>query len=282
MNTQKPMTQLIRSRISVRTYDPKPIPEDRLNTMSLFLDELNKEAVSAIRFSILSPSINQETMKLGTYGVISGTHTYLTAVSDISKGEALELGYLFEKAVLKATDLDLGTVWLGGTFNRDDFEKNLYLIDNETLAIVSPIGIAKNNRSLIDAAMRLGAGSKHRKPWDTLFFADTNDHPLSKEEAQGYAEVLEMVRLGPSASNKQPWRIVKRHHDFHLFLDRTPGYASMIKYDLQLNDMGIARCHFELTCQELGLSGHWEEIDPKPTCGSWEYCLTWVGEPWSQ
>ncbi len=40
--------------------------------------------------------------------------------------------------------------------------------------------------------------------------------PLSREEAREYAEVLEMVRIGPSASKKQPWRNVTDGADLHL------------------------------------------------------------------
>lgn len=34
--------------------------------------------------------------------------------------------------------------------------------------------------------------------------------PLEKEEAGNYEAALEMVRIAPSASNKQPWRILKK------------------------------------------------------------------------
>jgi len=276
MTHQKTMTEIIKSRISVRTYDPKPIPDEKMTAMRNVCDALNQAAFSGIHFHILTQSGQEENTKLGTYGIISGSHTYLVAVSNITTGDAMELGYLFEKAVLKATELDLGTVWLGGTFNRADFEKSVNLKEDETIAIVSPFGIAKNNRSLIDAAMRFGAGSKHRKPWDTLFFSEKADRPLTQDEAGEYTEVLEMVRLGPSASNKQPWRIIKSGNDFHLYLERTPNYASMMKYDLQRNDIGIAQCHFELTCLDLGIKGHWLNKDPKSDFGSWEYCLTWI------
>jgi Putative TM nitroreductase len=190
----------------------------------------------------------------------------MIGIIDEDLGDPFELGTLFEQAILKATDLGLGTVWLGGTFNRADFEKHLSMAPNEAVAIVSPLGIPIEKRRLIDSAMRFGAGSNNRKPWSDLFFD------------QDYAEVLELVREGPSASNKQPWRFVKDPYAFHLFLDRTPGYGSMMKYDLQLNDAGIAKCHFELACIDQRLKGKWKILDPKPGCGTWEYLVSWVFE----
>ncbi len=272
-------TQVIRARISCRTYDPRPIPQAMLDEMTQVLASLNTQAQSHIRFMLLksNQTPDDKKIKLGSYGVLSGVHTYMVATIG-DKGDPFELGALFEMAILKATDLGLGTVWLGGTFNRSDFEKQLTLSADETIAVVSPLGIPKDNRSLIDSAMRFGAGSNNRKAWSELFFDQDLTHPLSKEAAKDYADVLDLVRVGPSASNKQPWRFVRDPQGYHLFLDRTPGYGSMMKYDLQLNDGGIAKCHFEMACLERHLTGSWQVLDPKPQCGSWEYCVSWVYE----
>ena len=64
-----------------------------------------------------------------------------------------------------------------------------------------------------------------------------------------------MVRPGPSATNKQPWRVVKSGDIFHFFEYKTPGYTDRFTYDIQRLDMGIAACHFDLATQEKGLPG---------------------------
>jgi len=48
------------------------------------------------------------------------------------------------------------------------------------------------------------AGSDRRLPWETLFYNRQLDIPLVRNDAAEYAPALELVRLGPSASNKQP------------------------------------------------------------------------------
>jgi len=277
MKEIKDILKIIPSRISCRTYDPKPIAKDLLDQMTIFLDELNNETHSKIRFVLISTQEagNDNGIKLGSYGVLSGTHTYMVAIIHDTEGNAFELGDLFEKAILKATELNLGTCWLGGTFKREDFEKNITLYDHEYIPIVSPLGYAKDKRSLIETAMRFGAGSNHRKPWDSLFFYEDDKHPLTKEAAGEYERILEMVRIGPSASNKQPWRIIKHENYFHFYCARNPGYGEMMKYDLQLNDLGIAKCHFELSALDLGLKGTWKLCDPYPHMGTWEYVTSW-------
>jgi hypothetical protein len=117
-----------------------------------------------------------------------------------------------------------------------------------------------------------------------LFFNQSFDHSLSREGLGEYRLPLEMVRLGPSASNKQPWRILKDENAFHFYLQRTPGYQESFVMkivtvaDLQRIDMGIAMCHFEVTARELGLNGHWAFREPeivKPDAIT-EYTASWV------
>ena len=47
------------------------------------------------------------------------------------------------------TSLDLGTCWLGGSFRRSDFKKQIPLKPNEKLRIVSPVGYARDGKSFI-------------------------------------------------------------------------------------------------------------------------------------
>jgi len=93
------------------------------------------------------------------------------------------------------------------------------------------------------------------------------------------------VRLAPSASNRQPWRVVQDGSAYHFYLQRTPGYGRGFPFtllglaDLQRVDIGIAMCHFALTASELGLAGAWTVRQPSlPTPGdTGEYVVTWVG-----
>jgi len=93
-----------------------------------------------------------------------------------------------------------------------------------------------------------------------------------------------MVRIGPSASNKQPWRVVRDANAWHFYLHRTPGYRRgffqvlLDLVDLQRIDLGIAMCHFESSAREAGLQGEWVVDEPpivKPD-GLTEYSASWV------
>ena len=135
----------------------------------------------------------------------------------------------------------------------------------------------------MDRVSRIYANADRRLPWEDLFFLNTFDHSLSQSQAGQFQEPLELIRLAPSASNKQPWRIVHHEDHFHFYLQRTRNYPPPVfnqilrLADLQRIDIGIAMSHFELSLSAMGLKGKWILADPglsQPDPGI-EYIITW-------
>lgn len=190
-----------------------------------------------------------------------------------------------EQAVLFATDLGLGTCWLGGTFTKSGFAGKIAATKEETVPAVIAVGYGLAADGAGDGVRGL-AGGHRRLPAEQLFFEREFGRPLAPERSGGYAEPLEMVRLAPSASNKQPWRIIRDGRFWHFYLRRTKGYGKgsltfrlLGLADLQRVDMGIAMCHFELTARELGLAGRWVADEPaiaRPAGESVEYIVSWA------
>ena len=166
---------------------------------------------------------------------------------------------------------------MGGTFTRSSFAAQAKIQDNEVLGAISPVGRPHKKRSLADTLIRTLAGSQNRKPWSELFFDDTTATPLSIEKAGTLNVPFECVRIAPSASNKQPWRLIRQKNAIHFFLKRTKGYGKAFKgIDLQAMDMGIAMCHFETAVNECGLSGTWRNLDPALNKETLEYVTSFV------
>lgn len=178
-------------------------------------------------------------------------------------------GYLFEQVVLFCTSLGLGSCWLGGTLKKSDFANQLQIKEDEQLRIVSPVGYPAGKTKWLDRLMRSGAGSDHRKSFETLFFDQNFETPLTSQNAGRYETVLQMVRLAPSASNSQPWRIVKSGKQFH-FYDHINSRFSAI-------DLGIALCHFGEICKELRLNGKFEILEDRPlSAKNSRYVISWT------
>lgn len=260
----------IKKRVSVRTYEKKEIEKDTMKKLTNFLSDLEKEYPN-YRFPLINANIDG---KVGTYGVITNANTYICAIVKKDQHDLVELGYLFEKIIIFATSLDLGTCWLGGTFNRGQFSEKTNLKDEESFICATPIGYSSEKKSIKEKAMRKMAKADMRKDFGEIFF-DSDLNPLKKDSLLVYGEALEMVRIGPSASNKQPWRMVKEEDNYHLYLERTPDYAKQLDYDIQLLDMGIAQYHFEVTLNEKNKEGKWSKLDTHPQYENFEYISTW-------
>jgi len=110
--------------------------------------------------------------------------------------------------------------------------------------------------------MRKGVKADWRMPFEELFFDGTWEKPLTAEQAGALAYPLEMVRLGPSAVNKQPWRAVVMGDTVHFYLQRNKDFAVGQSGDMQKIDVGIALCHFDLAAQEAGLKPQFLLADP--------------------
>lgn len=219
----------------------------------------------------------REIKRLGTYGVIKGAKYFILGVVEEKQRAMEDLGYTLEKIIIKATSLGLGTCWLAGTFKRSAFAEKMEMTENELLPAITPLGYAAEKRSTLDRMMRRSAASKKRKPWSELFFKDASKTPLEEKEAGNFKQVLEAVRIGPSASNRQPWRIIRESEgSHHLYLEENKIYNRMLgKIRIQNIDMGIAMSHFELAARELKLSGSWKVDLEDPFHSDMQYIASW-------
>ena len=225
---------------------------------------------SAVRFKEIGGTRNSmAAMKdLGTYGVIKAPAGYI--LEAIKKGpfDLESFGYAMEALILSATRIGLGTCWLGGTFTKSVFARKMEVTPDETVPAVMAFGEIADKRRMTEKIIRWGARASKRKQWQSLFFDRSFGTHLDEKRAGAYRIPLEMVRIGPSGSNKQPWRIVRDFPYFHFYLQRTKGYYERNKRyfgmaDMQRIDMGIAMCHFEHTCRALALNGEWIMEDPR-------------------
>ena len=253
------MIETIKKRTSIRSYKEEALATDLKERIRSSFKEDRGPFGGRVRYELIVKDLAKKDsdLKLGTYGVIKGAASFVVAVIQEGEHDLEDFGYVFEKFILNATALGLGTCWLGGTYTKGEFSKAIAQKEQEILPCITPLGYPAQKRSLVETAMRLAAGSKTRKPWREIFFKEDFEQPLSEDEAREYATPLEMVRLAPSASNKQPWRIVRDQGQFHFYLQHTKGYGKMLGFDIQRVDLGIAMCHFELAAQELGLKGQW-------------------------
>jgi nitroreductase len=274
----------MRKRQSIRTYDSQNITESDNQKIKMYISEKSNltgplGGLGKIEFVQVTDHVSDKGIKLGTYGFIKNPKGYLVGICENQKYSLIDFAYTFQKLVLFMTDMGLGTCWMGGTFNRHSFEKEISLSDGEFIPCITPIGYPATKQRIFDKALRKVVKADNRKSWDQLFYSESFDAALTKEKAGEFEIPLEMLRIGPSASNKQPWRIVlaEDQKQCHLYIEHTPNYSSKLGYDMQLLDIGIAMCQFESACKELNMTGKWVVEQPSIQLPNdlTEYIVSW-------
>jgi len=284
----RPVSELIRRRYSCRAYQTTPIPDDLQRRLAESIDTLGSGPFgSAARFMLVAARDDdaKSLRGLGTYGFIKNAPGYLIGAGSPDPMALVDFGYLFEALILAATDLELGTCWLGGTFTKSRFARKIEIGKGEIMPAAVSIGLA-DDEARLRGELRLRMGMNRRLDFDRLFFDGGFDSPLDSTGAGEIGPALEAVRWAPSASNKQPWRVVRHRGDYHFYMQRTPHYGkgslvfTLLRLaDLQRVDLGIAICHFDLVVRESGASGKWVVDDPGLGVGrddtAPEYIATW-------
>ena len=230
MNNQ----EIIKTRKSIRTFNNKKISKEDKEKLVQYMQTIKNPYDIPIEFIIL----DQDKYNLSS-PVIEGEDFYIAA--KIPKTEHCEeaYGYSFEKLILYAWSLGIGTTWIGGTFNRELFEKAANTNDDEYMMIATPVGYPSNTRTQVDKDLRNTIKGDTRLPVQELFYENNLQTPLETKE-----DWMEAVRWAPSAANRQPWRIICNENKYHFYLEHTKGYTSTVEWDVQKIDMGIAICHF--------------------------------------
>ena len=283
----KPVEEVVRQRFSCRNYIESPIMEDSRQQLVDYLRAVGTGPFgTGARFELAAATEqDRRALKgLGTYGFIRGATGFIIGAIQRDENNLEDFGFLLEQIILMATDIGLGTCWLGGSFTKSSFARKISARESELVPAVISVGYSAKKPRRIESLFRSGGGTDRRLPWEQLFFEGKYGAPLAKDSAGEYARPLEMVRLAPSASNRQPWRILKEGDRWHFYLQRTPGYRKrrlvniFTVADLQRIDMGIALSHFELTAGDLNLGGNWQVSKPDIELPNedTEYTISWV------
>lgn len=229
--------EVIKTRRSVRTFDGREVSAEDKKNLCAYIDKIQNPYDIPVEFILLDAKEHGLSSP-----VITGEHLYITAKVPKVEHSEEAFGYSFEKMVLYACSLGIGTTWIAATFKRPMFEKAVNKQDNEQMYCISPLGYPSEKMSVKETNMRKSLKADERKPAEELFFDRDFNNPLNVDDEK-IKTALEAVRLAPSATNTQPWRIVKVGNKFHFYVEHKKGYADK-NSDVQKIDLGIALCHF--------------------------------------
>jgi nitroreductase len=284
----------IRARHSTRTYDGQPLtPDEERGIRASFAEAAPGPFGSSPRFMLASRDEVEDgaassdivargmdgrgedagstdgRVRIGTYGLIVGPRAFVAGVIRRAPFACVDFGYCLEGVILRATELGLDTCWVGGVFGRGAIARALAASRDEFVPATTPVGHAAGKPSIQEMASRIDSRPHTRLDFGQLFFEAGKDGSWTALASPGeWKDVLEAVRIGPSARNMQPWRLVldrRSGQALHLVMQENRFYNNVLgATKLQELDMGIAMRHVEVAAAELGIRGSWSRLGSCP------------------
>lgn len=210
-------------RKSVRNYDSSNLSPETLQEIENCL----------LNLTPLYPDIKTE------FKIVSGDQIktrmmkrsphYILAFSEKKEGHLVNVGYMLQQMDLYLSGRGIGTCWQG---------------------IPQPKKEALATSSLdYDILLTMG------KPQEALHREDVQEFrrkPLTEiTDINGADDLLEPVRLAPSATNSQPWYINGTPELMHFYCRKPGRLKSRLVGRFNQMDMGIALYHLKLSAEHL-------------------------------
>ncbi|MDR2622864.1 MAG: hypothetical protein LBC48_09890 [Dysgonamonadaceae bacterium] len=260
----------VRNLKAVHAYSGEPLRNTHIAEIKEFIQKTPPPLGANVRIHWFRGSRDDDKVTgLGTYGKAKDVYEFLAAVYKKAPLAEEAAAYLLEQIILFCTDLGIGTCWLIDRFHHENFLKRIDLKPGEILRLIVPVGYPSNKRRkfgfIKDAVDKPG----YHRPFEKVFFNKNFDTPLHEHQAGIYVEPLETVRLGAFGVNRQSCHIVLDNNNLHFFKFPT---------EFDTVDIGIALCHFEQSCIELGITGQYKFVNTKIKSRKFEYVISWIPE----
>lgn len=276
----KDLLAIIQQRHSSRTYLVEPIdPSIRAELLTYIQMPQPGLFQENFHFQLIERNPRDQRRMKFDYGFILNHHNYLLDTIQPSIQARLSYGYAMEKVVLKATQLNLGTCWMG--YFDPEYFTEIKLTHGLVIPSIVVVGHTTEKPRVKERLIRYVVKAAKRHPWEKQFFIGHFSTPITPKQAGKYSAALEATRLAPSSGNTQPWRIIKESDKniFHFFKQIiNPRYEQRSLHDI---DLGICMAHFEIIASDRELKGSWKYIPTVPIQipAELHYMLSWSDSP---
>lgn len=228
--------QTIYKRKSVRKYNQEKLSQSQLQDIENFIKK-TENLVPELDFE--TKIVNSEAVK--SLIPIKAPH-YLQFFSEAKGDYLLNSGFMLQQLDLYLSSKGLGSCWFGMAKPKKEIiaESDLeYVI---TLVFGSPK--VENQRDSIE---------------------DFDRKSLSEiKRGEEHYDILEAVRLAPSATNGQPWYFVSEKDQIHLYQIEANFIKKFFYEKMNKIDMGIALAHIWLAADHFNKNFEVEKLTERP------------------
>lgn len=216
---------IVYQRKSIRKYDLTPLADSTMAEIKEFvrsLRPLDATIKTAMKF-VSQTEVHHNLLR------IKAPH-YLVAFSENKAGYLTNIGFMLQQLDLFLAAKGIGSCWQGIPRPTNEVRASSEL----EFVIVMSFGMAR------EPLYRNSIQEFKRKPLDKI------------SNITGLNDLLEPVRLAPSATNSQPWFFTGDHHLLHAYCVKTNFLKALIYEKMNQVDMGIALYHLWLAAQTSG------------------------------
>ena len=166
-------------------------------------------------------------------------------------------------AVMELSRNKIGTVWIGGTFNRQ--QAGIDFPDYEIVCCI-PYGNESPNITQIARNLMKSVRSDTRKPFEQLFYNVQEMKSYTEAESGDLLPMFMALRSGPTAINQQGWSFAVDGKEMHVYYDDALNYIEP--------DTGIALGNIALLVKENGIEPNFfvKETPPPSYLGGSYVC----------
>lgn len=228
MNNQE-LFEAIFHRKSVRKYDMSPLSAEALAEIEAFVQEA-KPLIDGISYKIMLLDAD----RMGMVSV-KAPH-YLCLYSEKKEGSMLNAGFILQQVDLQLSVKGYGSCWIG---------------------MGKPAGNPPAVKGM-EYVIMLGFG----KPLEPVHRAQVSEfrrlNLAEISQISGADDLLEPVRLAPSASNTQTWVLTGSSREILLCRKKLNLIKGAIYSKFNQIDMGIALCHLWLSIGSQGKQANFD------------------------
>ena len=275
------MMNVYEVRKSIRTFQEKELSSVDLGKISSYLNDSGNfigPFGNQFKFNLVIEKKTQAEQKIGTYGLIKNAQGYILGSSNTDTKSLFDYAFVFENIVLYLTQLNIGTCWLAGRFRKHHAISHLTLEEGQIIPAITPFGYAAEKPRLKERLAKKILKVNTRLPENKLFFYQSFDTPLERK-APEFQKALHLLRIAPSAKNKQSWRLLF-NRDFtkvHFFILSSLADNELYMCEPEYLDIGVAYNHFKAGLDSDGISGKLSINNPAiSTPEKYKYITTWT------
>ncbi len=223
------LKEAMSARVSRRSFTSTPLSSEAVTALHTIINQANTEDGLHLQLITNEPKAFKSFMK--TYGLFSGVHSYIAIVGPKDDPQAQQLlGYYGELLILTAQTLELGSCWVGASFDRNNC--TAVVNEGEKLYCVIAVGYPKEKTTL---TQRLAQNAMSKISHDSQQIATVKgNYPAPAWFNQG----IDAVLVAPSAMNKLPVHFTYENGIVTAKATTNTGYENI--------DLGIAKLHFEI------------------------------------